>query len=54
MRIHPAVYANYRLAVRDDVIPLSRPIMTTTGEVINELPIGKGTKVVLSIAGYNR
>ncbi|KAL0072769.1 hypothetical protein AAF712_000532 [Marasmius tenuissimus] len=54
LRLHPAVYQNYRRAVKDDVLPLSKPIMTASGEVLNELPVGKGTKVVLSIAAYNR
>ncbi|KAF9268780.1 cytochrome P450 [Marasmius fiardii PR-910] len=54
MRIHPAVYQNYRLAARDEVLPLSNPIITTSGQVLNELPVGKGTKLVLSIAAYNR
>ena len=54
MRFHPALYQNYRQVGRDDVLPLSKPITTSTGEVINKLPIAKGTKIVLSIAAYNR
>lgn len=54
MRFHPAVYHNFRQAVRDDVLPLSQPITTTTGEVVSNLPIPKGLKVILSISGYNR
>ncbi|KAG7090931.1 hypothetical protein E1B28_010004 [Marasmius oreades] len=54
MRFHPAVYQNYRQAARDDFLPLSKSIVTTSGRVLNELPVGKGTKLVLSIAAYNR
>ncbi|KAJ3880021.1 cytochrome P450 [Lentinula edodes] len=54
MRFQPAVYQNYRMAAHDTVLPLSKPITTTTGETISSLPIGKGTKLVLSIAAYNR
>ncbi|KAJ2931308.1 hypothetical protein H1R20_g5845, partial [Candolleomyces eurysporus] len=54
MRYHPALYQNYRQAARDDVIPLSKPIIGRNGEVMNELPIAKGTKIILSIAAYNR
>jgi len=54
MRFHPALYQNYRLAARDDILPLSKPITTTNGETISKVPIGKGTKLVLSIAAYNR
>jgi len=54
MRFHPALYQNYRMAAHDDVLPLSKPITTTTGAKISKVPIGKGTKLVLSIAAYNR
>ncbi|KAE9408599.1 cytochrome P450 [Gymnopus androsaceus JB14] len=54
MRFHPALYQNYRLAARDDILPLAKPITTTNGETISKVPIGKGTKLVLSIAAYNR
>lgn len=49
-----AVYANYRQTVHDDVLPLLTPITTTTGEIINKLPVPKGMKIVASIAAYNR
>ncbi|KAJ3787298.1 cytochrome P450 [Lentinula aff. detonsa] len=54
MRFHPAVYQNYRMAAHDVILPLSKPITTTKGKTISELPVGKGTKLVLSIAAYNR
>jgi len=54
MRYHPAVYHNFRQAAKDDVLPLSRSITTTAGEVLSELPIPEGLKVILSISGYNR
>lgn len=54
MRFHPALYQNYRQAAHDDVIPLSKPITTITGEVINKLPVPKGIKIIASIAAYNR
>ncbi|KAJ4468353.1 cytochrome P450 [Lentinula aciculospora] len=54
MRFHPAVYQNYRMAAHDTVLPLSKPVTTTKGKMISELPIRKGTKLVLSIAAYNR
>ncbi|KAF8995462.1 cytochrome P450 [Cyathus striatus] len=54
MRIHPAVYQNYRYAAHDDILPLSTPIVTESGEKISKLPIPKGMKVILSIAAYNR
>ncbi|KAF8909913.1 cytochrome P450 [Mucidula mucida] len=54
MRLHPAVYHNYRQAERDELLPLSTPIRTTDGKVLDHLPVPKGTKVFASIAGYNR
>lgn len=54
MRYHPALYQNYRLAARDDVLPLSKPITGRDGTEITKLPIAKGTKIILSIAAYNR
>lgn len=54
MRFHPALYQNYRQAAKDDVLPLSTPIKTTSGNLIHSLPIPKGMKVIASIAGYNR
>lgn len=54
MRFHPALYQNYRQAANDDILPLSKPIKTMDGKTISELPIPKGTKIILSIAAYNR
>lgn len=42
-----------REAVNDDVLPLSDPIVTASGKVINEIPIAKGTRVWLSVPGYH-
>ncbi|TFY58630.1 hypothetical protein EVJ58_g6300 [Rhodofomes roseus] len=54
LRYHPAVPHNYRQALKDDVLPLSKPIRTLSGAIVNEVPIPKGTRVTLSIAAYNR
>ncbi|KAG9226824.1 hypothetical protein CCMSSC00406_0003503 [Pleurotus cornucopiae] len=54
LRYHPVLPVTHRDASRDDVLPLSKPIRLTTGEALHELPIPKGQKLTLSIAGYNR
>ncbi|PFH52187.1 hypothetical protein AMATHDRAFT_74464 [Amanita thiersii Skay4041] len=54
LRYHPVAFNSFRQAADDDVLPLSTPIITVSGEVITELPIPKGTKIVTSIGGYNR
>ncbi|KAF4603148.1 hypothetical protein EYR38_003553 [Pleurotus pulmonarius] len=54
LRYHPVLPVTHRDATREDVLPLSKPITTTNGKVLHELPIPKGQKLTLSIAGYNR
>lgn len=54
MRFHPAIYQNYRQAAQDDVLPLSKPIRTYSGDLVSQLPIPKGMKIIASIAGYHR
>lgn len=36
------------------MLPLFRPLTLQSGEVITELPVPKGMKVIISIAAYNR
>ena len=46
MRLHAVVDHGIYKAGNDNVIPLSRPINTATGETINSLAIRKGQRVV--------
>ncbi|KAF8829535.1 hypothetical protein HHX47_DHR3000673 [Lentinula edodes] len=54
LRYHPVAIHMFRVAHEDDVLPLSTPITTTTGELLTELPVPKGTRTVISIPAYNR
>ncbi|KAG1824688.1 cytochrome P450 [Suillus subaureus] len=54
LRFYCVVYHVNRCASQDDVLPLSQPITTRSGKVIRELPVPKGTRIVASIAAYNR
>ena len=54
MRIHPIVWLLNRMAGQDDVIPLSRPILTESGQEISAIPVRKGQNIEISIATYNR
>jgi cytochrome P450 len=54
LRFYTVVFHSYRYASQDDVLPLSQPITKISGEVINELPVPKGTRIIASIAAYNR
>jgi hypothetical protein len=56
----PPLLLTYRVsrivpqAIEDDVVPLSEPIRTKYGELIDSLTIAKGTLVVISIESMNR
>ena len=39
--------------MQDDVLPLTKPIVGTSGKVYTELPIPKGTIVTVSMSGYH-
>ncbi|KAI0089302.1 cytochrome P450 [Irpex rosettiformis] len=54
LRFHPIVYHLSRSAAKDDIIPLSEPIVTATGEIIEEIPIAKGQGFLISVCAYNR
>ena len=54
MRFHPIAIGLPRVAVKDDVIPLSSPIVSTTGERITEVPVKAGQVFHASFAGYQR
>lgn len=54
LRIHPVGPITFREALEDDVLPLSEPLVTESGEVITELAIPKGVKILASVAAYNR
>ena len=43
-----------RIAGEDDILPLSRPLMTESGEAISEIVVPKGTQIVVSVIAYNR
>jgi len=54
LRYHPVEFNIRREAVKDTVIPLSKPITLLSGKVVSELPTSKGQKVWVNVAGYNR
>lgn len=54
LRYHPGVPNLTRVAAGDDIIPLSAPQTTKTGEIITQIPVSKGQTVMLSMAAYNR
>lgn len=54
LRFHTTVLHIYRQPIKDDVLPLSKPVTTTSGKVLHALPIPQGQKLMLSLALYHR
>lgn len=54
LRFHPILPMLSRVASRDDIIPLSQPVLSTTGDVVNAVPIRAGQWIYLSLCAYNR
>ncbi|CAK5267572.1 unnamed protein product [Mycena citricolor] len=48
LRLHPVLSDSTRVALEDDVIPLSRPVQTASGAYVDKLPIAKGTHITTS------
>ena len=48
------MYHMMRVALKDDVIPLSEPIYTTDGRMIDQIPVAKGQTIVISTCAYHR
>ncbi|KAI6037481.1 cytochrome P450 [Pisolithus marmoratus] len=53
LRIHPAAPDFIRQADEDDVIPLSEPVQTASGEVVDSIAIERGTVIGISISCVN-
>jgi hypothetical protein len=54
LRLHPPAFQYAREAGKDDVIPLSKFIVSNTGKIVNEIPIPKGMHIIVSAQSYNR
>ncbi|KAG7441569.1 cytochrome P450 [Guyanagaster necrorhizus] len=54
LRMHPPVFETTRMATEDDILPLSTPVMTKSGETVNSLFIAKGTVITTPIGTLNR
>ncbi|KAG1840185.1 cytochrome P450 [Suillus subalutaceus] len=53
LRLHPAAKEIERAAIQEDVIPLSEPLRTATGDFTESVCIPKGTVVVIPLAALN-
>ncbi|CAH7689761.1 cytochrome P450 monooxygenase, partial [Phakopsora pachyrhizi] len=54
MRLYPPVFATARVASHDDQIPLSKPVLTRTGEIVDRLDIRAGEMITIPIYSFNR
>jgi cytochrome P450 len=53
LRIAPPVHGTIRVAMQDDVVPLSEPVTLRTGETVQEIEVKKGSYVHIPIEGLN-
>jgi cytochrome P450 len=53
LRFCPPAHSTIRVAMEDDVIPLSNPMKLRDGTVVHEVPIRKGSYVHIPIEGLN-
>lgn len=54
LRLHPSIPDFERIAEEDDVIPLSEPVRTKTGGVVDCIRVAAGTLVGISTPSINR
>ncbi|KAL5488430.1 hypothetical protein ACEPAI_6548 [Sanghuangporus weigelae] len=54
IRLHPPVEQTGRIATCDDVVPLSVPITTATGERVDHITLARDTSIIVPIRAINR
>ena len=53
LRLHPPVRMNSRMAAQDDVIPLSAPVATSSGKLVDSISIPAGSTVIAPLKALN-
>lgn len=53
LRLAPPVHGTIRVAMKDEMIPLSEPVLLRTNEFVKEVRIRKGSYVHIPIEGLN-
>ncbi|KAI6012644.1 cytochrome P450 [Pisolithus orientalis] len=54
LRVHPPLTDFVRVAAEDDVIPLSEPVVTQSGETVNSISVARGTRIGIPVSCINR
>ena len=49
LRLHAPVTITSRMAVEDDVLPLATPLTDKHGNMVTEIPIRKGQRIIVPI-----
>lgn len=53
LRLHASIPQTERVAMKDDVLPLTAPMTDAYGRIVNEVVIAKGTKIIIPNAAMN-
>ncbi|TFY67960.1 hypothetical protein EVJ58_g1307 [Rhodofomes roseus] len=53
MRVYPTVNLLFRVATEDSVLPLSEPLNTRDGKRLTEIPVPKGSDLLIGVLGSN-
>ncbi|SJL11872.1 uncharacterized protein ARMOST_15283 [Armillaria ostoyae] len=53
LRMHPPVSEATRVAAEDDVLPLSTPVVTKSGETVNSIFVAKGSILTVTLETLN-
>ncbi|KIM65584.1 hypothetical protein SCLCIDRAFT_439847 [Scleroderma citrinum Foug A] len=54
LRVDSPITELTRIATEDDVIPLSEPVRTRSGDLVDSISVAKGTRIGISVACMNR
>lgn len=54
LRLHPPVSSTFRMASKDDIIPLAAPIKAKDGSILEGIRIRKGQTIYVPITAVNR
>ena len=52
MRVYPAAIEIMRMSKKDDVLPLSKPVIGVSGKIHTEIRVPAGTPMFVSPIGY--
>ncbi|KAH7907651.1 cytochrome P450 [Hygrophoropsis aurantiaca] len=54
LRLHPPIPEITRIAAEDDVIPLSEPVQTASGKLVDHISVAKGAMITVPMRSINR